>query len=179
MKPVNRDCPLRLFAEASDDKKLSIVGPDNPGSFLRYNAPSLDQRMAGSTWAVDPHLARKVMYIWHFRMIGYLTFPNYWISDISKLSDIWHFHSFFDLVPFHPCKQTQYAGRTGSRQRRKPRVGFVLICTHLYSFVLIYTHLYSFVLFGTHLYSDLLICIILYSFVLICTLWYKHCQRNN
>ena len=32
--PVDRNCPLRLFAESGDNKELSVVGPHDPGALL-------------------------------------------------------------------------------------------------------------------------------------------------
>ena len=57
--PVHRDGPLRLFAEAGDDKELSIVGPHDPCALLRHNRPSLDQRVRRATWRVDADLSSR------------------------------------------------------------------------------------------------------------------------
>ena len=56
--PVDRNCPLRLFAESGDNKELSVVGPHDPGALLRHHGASLHQRLGRATRGVDPDLGR-------------------------------------------------------------------------------------------------------------------------
>ena len=81
---------------------------------LRHHRTPFHHRVSWAPWAVDADLGREFD-IFEIISKWFLKLPNYYLTIFPN-----YFLAFpKDFSPFHPCKRTRYAGRIGSRRRRK------------------------------------------------------------